>query len=139
MVVVAEEDAENKEDKEEDKEETVEGVHRTGGMGSITVEAAVDYTALAERSEGYSGADIRLVVKEAAMRPLRRMMRAMEDIDLSSGVVVAGDESGAKALMAKLGPITVEDMDSALSATKASSGFKVELYEQWQNEFGASM
>ena len=46
-------------------------VHRTGGMGSITVEASVDYTMLAERSEGYSGADIRLVVKEAPKIPPR--------------------------------------------------------------------
>ena len=117
------------------------GVHRTGGMGSISVEASVDYTMLAERSEGYSGADIRLVVKEAAMRPLRRMMRAMEDIDVvSSGDSGGGNgDEGAQALMARLGPITVEDMNSAMSCTKASSGFKKELYEQWESEFGASM
>jgi SpoVK/Ycf46/Vps4 family AAA+-type ATPase len=34
--------------------------------------------ALVERSEGYSGSDIRLVCKEAAMQPLRRLVHTLE-------------------------------------------------------------
>ena len=37
-------------------------------------EESVDFNAFAEALEGYSGSDIRLVCKEAAMKPLRRLM-----------------------------------------------------------------
>lgn len=36
---------------------------------------------LVEKTEGYSGSDIRLVCKEAAMQPLRRLMSLLEDRD----------------------------------------------------------
>jgi len=57
----------------------------------------------------------------------------MEDINLSDS------SETSDTLMNKIGPITVEDMNSALDATKASSGFKIELYVKWQDEFGSSM
>ena len=34
---------------------------------------------LVERTEGFSGSDIRLLCKEAAMQPLRRLMTLLED------------------------------------------------------------
>lgn len=34
----------------------------------------IDYEVIADRLEGYSGSDIRLVCKEAAMRPLRKLL-----------------------------------------------------------------
>ena len=36
------------------------------------------YEAFAEQLEGYSGSDLRLVCKEAAMKPLRRLMNQIE-------------------------------------------------------------
>lgn len=36
------------------------------------------YDILMERTEGYSGSDIRLVCKEAAMQPLRRLIAQLE-------------------------------------------------------------
>lgn len=41
----------------------------------------IDYSMVADALEGYSGSDIKLVCKEAAMKPLRRIMN---DIDLVS-------------------------------------------------------
>jgi katanin p60 ATPase-containing subunit A1 len=38
----------------------------------------VPYNVLVEKTEGYSGSDIRLVCKEAAMQPLRRLMTVLE-------------------------------------------------------------
>ena len=42
------------------------------------LQAAKDISAIAERTEGYSGSDITLVCKEAAMRPLRRLLGTIE-------------------------------------------------------------
>ena len=41
-------------------------------------EEQIPYDLLVERSEGYSGSDIRLLCKEAAMQPLRRLMSQLE-------------------------------------------------------------
>lgn len=42
------------------------------------VDADLDYSSFASNLEGYSGSDIRLVCKEAAMKPLRRLMSQIE-------------------------------------------------------------
>lgn len=41
----------------------------------------IDFEQVSELLEGYSGSDIRLVCKEAAMRPLRRLMKQIEKIE----------------------------------------------------------
>lgn len=41
----------------------------------------IDYNSIAERLEGYSGSDIRLVCKEAAMRPLRKLLFQLEGVE----------------------------------------------------------
>lgn len=43
--------------------------------GVVQLKADIEPTELAALSEGYSGSDIRLVCKEAAMRPLRKVFR----------------------------------------------------------------
>ena len=43
----------------------------------------IDFASVAQQTEGYSGADIELVSRESAMMPVRRLMRRMEDLDLS--------------------------------------------------------
>jgi SpoVK/Ycf46/Vps4 family AAA+-type ATPase len=40
-------------------------------------EGAIDFPALAARTDQYSGSDIVLLCKEAAMRPVRRLMVCM--------------------------------------------------------------
>jgi katanin p60 ATPase-containing subunit A1 len=42
--------------------------------------ADLNYHEFADKLEGYSGSDIRLVCKEAAMKPLRRLMKEIESI-----------------------------------------------------------
>ncbi|KAI9337047.1 P-loop containing nucleoside triphosphate hydrolase protein [Zopfochytrium polystomum] len=52
----------------------------------------LDYQALAESSEGYSGSDIKLVCKEAAMRPLRRLFAEAEAEEAAAAAASADAE-----------------------------------------------
>jgi SpoVK/Ycf46/Vps4 family AAA+-type ATPase len=51
----------------------------------------LDFEETVEKTAGYSGSDVRLVCKEAAMRPLRRLMSALDEEEGSSSDVSAGD------------------------------------------------
>ena len=42
-------------------------------------EGNLPYDTFVEKTEGFSGSDIRLLCKEAAMQPLRRLMAQLED------------------------------------------------------------
>ena len=42
----------------------------------------INYDDIGTRLEGYSGSDIRLVCKEAAMKPLRKLLFELEGIDV---------------------------------------------------------
>jgi|EP00900_Chrysochromulina_parva_P011414 katanin p60 ATPase-containing subunit A1 len=83
---------------------------------------------IAMRTEGYSGSDLVLVAKEAAMRPLRRLLATL-DLDAPSG----------RALVAppKPGPVSAEDLDAALSATRPTV-HAAERYAKWDAEFGST-
>ena len=52
-----------------------------GLLPPITSNLEVPYEILVEKTEGYSGSDIRLVCKEAAMQPLRRLMSVLDASD----------------------------------------------------------
>lgn len=48
-------------------------------LPSLPEEAPLPYDLLVEKTEGFSGSDIRLLCKEAAMQPLRRLMAELEE------------------------------------------------------------
>lgn len=48
-------------------------------LPSAPDEEELPYDLLVEKTEGYSGSDIRLVCKETAMQPLRRLMASLEE------------------------------------------------------------
>lgn len=89
--------------------------------------ATADLRLLAERTEGYSGSDLVLVAKEAAMRPLRRLLATL-DIDAPRG----GSDRPPPPT-----PITPDDLSAALSATKPTVAQFGERYAQWEAEFGS--
>ncbi|OHT17596.1 ATPase, AAA family protein [Tritrichomonas foetus] len=90
----------------------------------------LDYSEFAKRTEGYSGSDVRLVCKEAAMQPLRRLMNNLQE--------EYGDSYLDEVLPTevKLDLITREDVLVALDRTSASDAYDTKKYEQWQNKFG---
>lgn len=98
--------------------------------------ADLDYAGYADRLEGYSGSDIRLVCKEAAMKPLRRLMKDIEAATTFENInwSVQADPRG----MATPGPVTNDDFGRALETTKSSAqAVPFDKYEKWMAEFGS--
>jgi len=96
----------------------------------------LDYHAIAEQLVGYSGSDIRLVCKEAAMKPLRLLMDSIENV---------GDEDfdwkpiTDPTQVPQPEPVAMSDFISAINTTKASAQIiKPEMYLKWMAEYGST-
>lgn len=87
----------------------------------------VPYDVLVEKTEGYSGSDIRLVCKEAAMQPLRRLMSVLEQ----KQEVIPEDD------LPPVGPIEVGDIDLALKNTRPSAHLHAHRYEKFNEDYGS--
>ncbi|CAF1534128.1 unnamed protein product [Adineta steineri] len=85
----------------------------------------LDYTRLSNCTEGYSGSDIKLVCKEAAMKPVRKIFDMLEnyydDVEIGQSI--------------ELDSITTADVEKVLSTTKPSARIYQDKYTEWQNEF----
>lgn len=84
------------------------------------------YDSMAEATEGYSGSDIRIVCKEAAMRPLRRLMSVLE---------VNGRETDE--VLPEMGPVTTDDIEVALKTTRPSAHLLAARYQKFHDEYGS--
>eukprot|EP00045_Choanoeca_perplexa_P001891 m.22216 g.22216 ORF g.22216 m.22216 type:complete len:554 (+) comp11218_c0_seq3:100-1761(+) len=93
------------------------------GNGGVMLRSEVDYLQAAQATEGYSGSDIKLVCKEAAMRSVRKIFDKLEGM---------GDEELPSL---QLDAVTVEDMAAAIASTKPSAAGSQARYKQWQTEF----
>ncbi|XP_078432579.1 P-loop containing nucleoside triphosphate hydrolases superfamily protein [Wolffia australiana] len=89
-------------------------------------EENIPYELLVDSTEGFSGSDIRLVCKEAAMQPLRRLMAHLEDQGESS------EED-----LPPVGPIRPEDIKAALRNTRPSAHLDVHRYEKFNQDYGS--
>lgn len=91
--------------------------------------AAIDFDNIAERTEGFSGADLRVLCKESAMRPVRRLLARLE----------APESEVDTREPATVGEIELEDMEDALRKTKPSATEKYsEAYRHFTANFGQS-
>jgi len=88
----------------------------------VELDESVTFNLLAEITEGFSGADIEIVCREAIMNPVREM-----------------DKSGLlKDKEAKIRPVTIQDFEKALQKIKPTVAPEELLaYEKWQKEFGS--
>ena len=82
---------------------------------------------LADRTEGYSGADVELVCREAKMKCMRRLL---EKVDVEELVDATEMESGGDEAS-----VTDEDLVQALEGVKKTVR-SVDEYVKWEKKFG---
>ncbi|XP_078616336.1 katanin p60 ATPase-containing subunit A-like 2 isoform X4 [Branchiostoma floridae x Branchiostoma japonicum] len=90
----------------------------------VEITTDLDYEHLADRMEGYSGADIRLVCKEAAMMKVRKVFDVLEN-----------HGQGDHLPDLKIDPILTSDVKLALAHTKPSARTLKDKYAAWQKEY----
>ncbi|OEL19317.1 Ubiquitin-conjugating enzyme E2 36 [Dichanthelium oligosanthes] len=87
----------------------------------------IPYDVLVEKTEGYSGSDIRLVCKEAAMQPLRRLMTVLE----------CNQEEVPEDELPEVGPVTTDDIELALRNTRPSAHLHAHRYDKFNQDYGS--
>ncbi|XP_054580377.1 katanin p60 ATPase-containing subunit A-like 2 isoform X2 [Eptesicus fuscus] len=92
---------------------------------ALELHTELEYGTLSQETEGYSGSDIKLVCREAAMRPVRKIFNALEDHQSESS-----DLPGIQ-----LGIVTTADFLDVLAHTKPSAKNLTQRYSAWQSEF----
>jgi len=99
-----------------------------GGGGDTRVSRLCE--ALAAKTEGYSGSDIKVVCREAAMRTIRRLTQGKSTEEL---VAMRGRGEGVRP------PVTVADLEGAIANTKPSvASSALACYEKWTEEHAAA-
>ncbi|XP_038646400.1 katanin p60 ATPase-containing subunit A-like 2 isoform X2 [Scyliorhinus canicula] len=93
--------------------------------GGVALRTELDYSLLGEETEGYSGSDIKLVCKEAAMRPVRKIFDALEN-----------HQTGKNSLpIFHLETVTTNDVLDVIIHTKPSAKKLCQKYTAWQHEY----
>ncbi|XP_074474920.1 katanin p60 ATPase-containing subunit A-like 2 isoform X2 [Sebastes fasciatus] len=93
--------------------------------GGVELRTELDYETLAKGMEGYSGSDIRLACKEAAMRPVRKIFDALES-----------HQDGDTAMPAiQLETVKTADFLEVLTHTKPSARNLMDKYTAWEREY----
>lgn len=88
----------------------------------------IDWDILVKKCDGYSGADISNVCREAAMMPMRRKL--LEGRVNLEEIAKLQDEIDV--------PLTMEDFEAALkNIQKSVSSVSLKEYTDWMAEFGA--
>ena len=95
----------------------------TSKDGGLELVSEIDYEQCASATEGYSGSDIKLVCKEAAMRPVRKIFDALENHHANGELHI------------KISPIRTTDVEVALQHTRPSAQKLAHKYTAWQKEY----
>ncbi|NWW70312.1 KATL2 protein, partial [Climacteris rufus] len=93
--------------------------------GEVKLRTDLDYSLLSQKTDGYSGSDIKLVCKEAAMRPVRKIFDALEN----------HQPGNSNLPMIQLDTITTADFLDVITHTKPSAKNLSQKYTAWQREF----
>nr|XP_035126858.1 katanin p60 ATPase-containing subunit A-like 2 isoform X5 [Callithrix jacchus] len=92
---------------------------------ALELRTELEYSLLSQETEGYSGSDIKLVCREAAMRPVRKIFDALENHQSESSNLPG----------IQLDTVTTADFLDVLTHTKPSAKNLAQRYSAWQREF----
>ncbi|XP_008523438.2 katanin p60 ATPase-containing subunit A-like 2 isoform X3 [Equus przewalskii] len=92
---------------------------------ALELRTELEYSVLSRETEGYSGSDIKLVCREAAMRPVRKIFHALENHQSESSNLPG----------IQLDTVTTADFLDVLAHTKPSAKNLTQRYSAWQSEF----
>ncbi|XP_056150762.1 katanin p60 ATPase-containing subunit A1 [Lampris incognitus] len=96
-------------------------------LKELELASDVDMDKIAEQMEGYSGADITNVCRDASLMAMRRRIEGLTPEEIRN---ISRDEMHM--------PTTMEDFESALKkVSKSVSAADLEKYEKWIEEFGS--
>ncbi|NXT36866.1 KATL2 protein, partial [Pelecanoides urinatrix] len=93
--------------------------------GGVELRTDLDYSLLGQETDGYSGSDIKLVCKEAAMRPVRKIFHALEN----------HQPGNSNLPVIRLDTITTAEFLDVIAHTKPSAKNLSQKYTAWQREF----
>ena len=97
-------------------------------MKGLDLEDGIDWNHIVEKTDGFSGADMSNICREAAMMPLRRKLKA-------SGIKLDEIDQLRKEIDV---PVSMADFDQALKNTsKSVSQANLDFYAQWMKQFGS--
>uniref|UniRef100_A0A8B9CNV0 Katanin catalytic subunit A1 like 2 n=1 Tax=Anser brachyrhynchus TaxID=132585 RepID=A0A8B9CNV0_9AVES len=96
--------------------------------GGVELRTDLDYSLLGQKTDGYSGSDIKLVCKEATMRPVRKIFDALEN----------HQQGNSNLPVIQLDTITTADFLHVIAYTKPSAKKLSQKYTAWQREFDVS-
>ena len=99
-------------------------------LKGVQLDSNIDYKVLVNKTEGYSGADISNVCREAAFMPMRRNMELNKNANFED---LASNKEFMSVLQSSIG---MSDLLQAIkNISKSVSKKDLEEYEQWTNEF----
>ncbi|XP_053564450.1 katanin p60 ATPase-containing subunit A-like 1 [Bombina bombina] len=97
-------------------------------LRDVEVEPGIDLNVIAEKIEGYSGADITNVCRDAALMAMRRRIQGLTPEQIRA---LSKEELQM--------PVTMMDFEQALKKiSKSVSAADLEKYEKWMAEFGSA-
>ena len=97
-------------------------------MKGIDLDSDIDWKKLVEITDGYSGADISNVCRDAAMMPMRRKLQ-------SGSFDIANIQNIQNEIDV---PLTMQDfLDAIKNISKSVSKEQLKDYSDWMNMFGS--
>jgi katanin p60 ATPase-containing subunit A1 len=110
-------------------------------LSSVALAENIDFASLAQKLQGYSGADITSVCRDAAMMPMRRRIHGLTTEEIKA--LPRGNFGTIEFMPAKSEdlamPVVMQDFLDALSRIQSSVSMSdLKRYDDWMREFGSA-